>query len=129
MKIFGGQEVFPNVILARQRGFKWHPGKNTVAGKDHTIHSKIEVRILKIANYKFHICDRVWSGLKKIPGEGESYTTFMSIRLKFRIEREDPLHLLPITLSYILSLLLSILPPLSSTTKHLKRKKKYRAEF
>lgn len=36
-------EIFENEILARQRGFKWHPGMHTRAGKDHTIHSKIEV--------------------------------------------------------------------------------------
>ena len=43
IKRFGGEEVFPGDILARQRGFKWHPGKNTYYGKDHTIHSKVEV--------------------------------------------------------------------------------------
>lgn len=43
VKKFGGQEVFPNDILLRQRGLKWKPGKNTISGKDHTIHSKIEV--------------------------------------------------------------------------------------
>jgi large subunit ribosomal protein L27 len=29
----------PNDIIARQRGFKWKPGKNVIVGKDHTIHS------------------------------------------------------------------------------------------
>lgn len=43
VKKFGGQEVFPGDIVARQRGFKWHPGKNTYWGKDHTIHAKCEV--------------------------------------------------------------------------------------
>ncbi|KAL4497383.1 hypothetical protein ABPG72_011318 [Tetrahymena utriculariae] len=42
IKKFGGEEVFPDDILARQRGFKWHAGKNTYVGKDHTIHSKVE---------------------------------------------------------------------------------------
>ena len=43
VKKFGDEEVFPNDILIRQRGFKWRPGKNTFVGKDHTIHSQIEV--------------------------------------------------------------------------------------
>lgn len=43
VKKFGDEEVFPNDIIIRQRGFKWKPGKNTLVGKDHTIHSKIEV--------------------------------------------------------------------------------------
>ena len=36
-------EIFENEILARQRGFKWHPGNLTRAGLDHTIHAKMEV--------------------------------------------------------------------------------------
>lgn len=42
IKRFGGHEVYPGDIIARQRGFKWHPGVNTYVGKDHTIHSKVE---------------------------------------------------------------------------------------
>ncbi|KAM3132745.1 hypothetical protein pb186bvf_015173 [Paramecium bursaria] len=42
VKKFGGEEVFPNDILIRQRGFRWKPGQNTVYGRDHTIHSKAE---------------------------------------------------------------------------------------
>lgn len=43
VKKFGSEEVFPNDILIRQRGFKWKPGKNTSVGRDHTIHAKCEV--------------------------------------------------------------------------------------
>ena len=43
VKKFGGEEVFPNDILIRQRGYKWRPGNNTRVGLDHTIHSTIEV--------------------------------------------------------------------------------------
>ena len=43
VKKFGSEEVFPNEILVRQRGFRWKPGNNTAVGVDHTIHSKIEV--------------------------------------------------------------------------------------
>jgi large subunit ribosomal protein L27 len=38
-----GVEIFEGDILARQRGFKWQYGKNVAAGKDHTLHSKVEV--------------------------------------------------------------------------------------
>ena len=37
-------EIYENQILARQRGFKWHPGFHVRAGKDHTLHAKVEVR-------------------------------------------------------------------------------------
>ena len=41
MKKFGGEYVENNVILVRQRGFKWKPGANVHVGKDHTIHSAV----------------------------------------------------------------------------------------
>lgn len=36
-------EVFEGDILLKQRGFKWHPGMHVNPGKDHTLHSKVEV--------------------------------------------------------------------------------------
>ena len=36
-------EIFPNDIILRQRGHKWHPGMHVKSGVDHTLHSKIEV--------------------------------------------------------------------------------------
>ena len=36
-------EIFEGDIIARQRGTKWHPGFNVHMGKDHTLHSKVEV--------------------------------------------------------------------------------------
>ncbi len=42
LKKSGGQLVKPGNIILRQRGTKYHPGKNVVIGKDHTIHAKIE---------------------------------------------------------------------------------------
>ncbi len=41
VKKFGGQLVIPGNIIVRQRGTKWHPGKNVGIGKDHTIFAKI----------------------------------------------------------------------------------------
>ncbi len=37
LKIFGGENVIPGNIIARQRGTKWHPGSNVGLGKDHTL--------------------------------------------------------------------------------------------
>ncbi|RCL02753.1 MAG: large subunit ribosomal protein L27 [Candidatus Tokpelaia sp. JSC188] len=37
IKKFGGEAVFSGNIIARQRGTKWHAGKNVGIGKDHTL--------------------------------------------------------------------------------------------
>ena len=37
IKIFGGEIALAGNILARQRGTKWHPGRNVGLGKDHTL--------------------------------------------------------------------------------------------
>ena len=52
IKKFGGQEVIPGNIIARQRGTKWHPGANVGIGKDHTIFAKIAgvVEFIKSGN-------------------------------------------------------------------------------
>jgi large subunit ribosomal protein L27 len=42
VKCTGYQKVKNGSILVRQRGTKWHPGKNVGIGKDHTIFAKIE---------------------------------------------------------------------------------------
>jgi large subunit ribosomal protein L27 len=48
LKIFGGESVLAGNIIARQRGTKWHPGRNVGVGKDHTlfalINGKVEFR-------------------------------------------------------------------------------------
>lgn len=41
VKKFGSQTVLAGNIIVRQRGTKWHPGKNVGIGKDHTIFAKI----------------------------------------------------------------------------------------
>ncbi|QKX02319.1 50S ribosomal protein L27 [Wolbachia endosymbiont of Dirofilaria (Dirofilaria) immitis] len=35
-------KVFPGNVIVRQRGTKFHPGKNVGMGKDHTIFAKVE---------------------------------------------------------------------------------------
>ena len=41
VKKYGSQSVEAGNIIVRQRGTKWHPGKNVGIGKDHTIFAKI----------------------------------------------------------------------------------------
>ncbi|MCU7611655.1 50S ribosomal protein L27 [Anaplasma capra] len=41
VKKFGSELVVPGNIIIRQRGTKYHPGRNVGIGKDHTIFSKI----------------------------------------------------------------------------------------
>ncbi|MDZ5761218.1 50S ribosomal protein L27 [Lyticum sinuosum] len=40
VKKFGGQFVSAGSIIIRQRGTKFHPGKNVGIGVDHTIYAK-----------------------------------------------------------------------------------------
>jgi large subunit ribosomal protein L27 len=42
LKRFGGQQVIPGTIIARQRGTQFHPGKNAGMGRDHTIFATAE---------------------------------------------------------------------------------------
>ncbi len=40
-----GQYVNAGEILVRQRGTKWHPGKNTGRGRDDTLFALVEGRV------------------------------------------------------------------------------------
>ena len=42
VKLFGGQLALHGNIIVRQRGTKFHPGKNVGCGKDHTLFAKAE---------------------------------------------------------------------------------------
>lgn len=42
VKRFGGELVIPGNIIVRQRGTKFHPGKNVGLGRDYTIFATIE---------------------------------------------------------------------------------------
>ena len=46
VKVFGGQKVQPGMIIVRQRGTQFHPGKNVGLGKDHTIFAKAPGQVL-----------------------------------------------------------------------------------
>jgi large subunit ribosomal protein L27 len=45
IKIFGGEEVIAGNVIARQRGTKWHAGRNVGLGRDHTLFALINGRI------------------------------------------------------------------------------------
>jgi large subunit ribosomal protein L27 len=45
IKIFGGEQVVAGNIIARQRGTKWHPGRNVGVGRDHTLFAKIDGKL------------------------------------------------------------------------------------
>ena len=46
VKLFGGQQALSGNILVRQRGTKFHPGKNVGIGKDHTLFATAEGEVL-----------------------------------------------------------------------------------
>lgn len=52
VKIFGGQAAIAGNILIRQRGMEHHPGENVYAGKDFTLHARVDglVKFTKKAN-------------------------------------------------------------------------------
>ena len=49
VKKFGGERVISGNILVRQRGTKWHPGVNVGMGKDHTLFSTVEGKVLFVS--------------------------------------------------------------------------------
>jgi large subunit ribosomal protein L27 len=42
IKRYAGQKVTAGTIICRQRGTKWHPGKNVGLGRDHTIFATVD---------------------------------------------------------------------------------------
>ena len=45
VKLFGGEHCLAGNIIVRQRGTKWHAGKNVGVGKDHTLFALIDGRV------------------------------------------------------------------------------------
>ncbi|MGA8169768.1 MAG: 50S ribosomal protein L27 [Methylocystis sp.] len=46
VKKFGGESVIGGNIIVRQRGTKWHPGRNVGMGKDHTLFALVDGKVL-----------------------------------------------------------------------------------
>ncbi|MGH6943630.1 MAG: 50S ribosomal protein L27 [Geminicoccaceae bacterium] len=45
VKKFGGERVIAGNIIVRQRGTRWHPGRNVGLGRDHTLFALIEGQV------------------------------------------------------------------------------------
>ena len=58
LKIFGGAEVLAGNIIARQRGTKWHAGRNVGIGKDHTLFATAHgsVKFVTKKNDRTYVC-------------------------------------------------------------------------
>lgn len=46
VKRFGGEEVSAGNILVRQRGTRFHPGRNVGCGKDYTLFAKADGKVV-----------------------------------------------------------------------------------
>jgi len=57
VKIFGGQAAIAGNIIVRQRGMEHHPADNVYAGKDFTLHAKVDgtVKFTKKKNNKSYV--------------------------------------------------------------------------
>ena len=53
VKKFGGEAVRAGNILVRQRGTKFHPGRNVGLGKDHTLFAMVDGHV------KFHESEKI----------------------------------------------------------------------
>lgn len=60
VKKFGSEQVIAGNIIVRQRGTRFHPGKNVGLGRDHTLFAKVHGIV------KFHV-------------RGEHNRTFVSV--------------------------------------------------
>lgn len=45
VKAFGGERIKAGSIIVRQKGTKWHPGKNVSQGRDFTLFALIEGKV------------------------------------------------------------------------------------
>jgi len=45
VKVFGGQSVSAGSIIVRQRGTKFHAGKNVGVGRDHTLFALVDGQV------------------------------------------------------------------------------------
>ncbi len=57
VKKFGGESVSSGMILVRQRGTKFHPGRNVGIGSDHTLFATVtgEVAFVSKANGRQYV--------------------------------------------------------------------------
>jgi large subunit ribosomal protein L27 len=57
VKRFGGQNVLPGTIIVRQRGTRFHVGRNVKMGRDFTLYSVIEgaVKFERVTKDRFKV--------------------------------------------------------------------------
>ena len=63
VKKFGGQDVVAGNILIRQRGTKWHPGKNVGLGRYYTIFALVDGKV----SFKASTGGRVYVSVDPMP--------------------------------------------------------------
>ena len=63
VKKFGGERVVPGNIIVRQRGTRWHPGRNVGMGRDHTLFALVP------GNVRFGAGPGGRSYISVVPGE------------------------------------------------------------
>ncbi|KAI5651092.1 hypothetical protein M9H77_37097 [Catharanthus roseus] len=85
VKIFGDQVAKPGAIIVRQRGTKFHPGKNVGLGRDHTIFSLID-GLVKFE--KFGPDKKKVSVYPRIPQPENPNSYRARKRESFRVQRE-----------------------------------------
>ncbi|HZT52692.1 MAG TPA: 50S ribosomal protein L27 [Stellaceae bacterium] len=66
VKRFGGETVIPGNILVRQRGTKFHPGRNVGMGRDHTLYAVAEGAVA------FHTTTGGRTYISVVPPHGEA---------------------------------------------------------
>ena len=66
VKRFGGEHVTAGNILVRQRGTKFHPGRNVAKGKDDTLFALVDGVV------KFETYDRGRQQISVVPAENST---------------------------------------------------------
>jgi large subunit ribosomal protein L27 len=66
VKRFGGEIVISGNILVRQRGTKFHPGRNVGLGRDHTLFATVEGAV------EFHTTTRGRTYISVVPSQPEA---------------------------------------------------------
>ena len=86
VKKFGSEAVVPGNIIIRQRGTKFHPGANVGMGKDHTLFSLVDGKVVftrkkdnKTAEQHLKECSSLFSEFSKV-ASNNPYSWFPTFR-------------------------------------------------
>lgn len=55
LKVYGGGAVKPGVIIVRQCGTRWKPGRNVGMGSDYTLFALTDGQVTYQANRRVHV--------------------------------------------------------------------------